>query len=63
MKGQLREIVENYHPAVMWFDGEWEDHWTVERGRDVYSMLRSSIRPSSSTTDWARIEDPSARAA
>ena len=40
MKGQLREIVENYHPAVMWFDGEWEDHWTVERGREIYAMLR-----------------------
>jgi alpha-L-fucosidase len=40
MKGQLREIVENYHPAVMWFDGEWEDHWTVARGQDIYAMLR-----------------------
>ena len=40
MKGQLREIVANYHPAVMWFDGEWEDHWTVGRGRDIYAMLR-----------------------
>ena len=40
MKGQLREIVANYQPAVMWFDGEWEDHWTVERGQDVYNMLR-----------------------
>ena len=40
MKGQLRELVENYHPAVLWFDGEWEDHWTVERGRDIYAMLR-----------------------
>jgi len=40
MKGQLREIVENYHPSMIWFDGEWEDHWTVERGRDVYAMLR-----------------------
>ena len=40
MKGQLREIVENYHPAVMWFDGEWDERWTVERGREVYAMLR-----------------------
>ncbi len=40
MQGQLREIMENYHPAVMWFDGEWEDHWTVERGREIYAMLR-----------------------
>ena len=40
MKGQLRELVESYHPAVMWFDGEWDDTWTVERGREVYAMLR-----------------------
>jgi len=40
MKGQLRELVENYHPAVLWFDGEWENHWTAERGRDIYAMLR-----------------------
>ncbi|MGO8747518.1 MAG: alpha-L-fucosidase [Thermoguttaceae bacterium] len=40
MKGQLRELLENYHPAVLWFDGEWEDHWTVQHGRDVYAMLR-----------------------
>ena len=40
MQGQLRELVENYHTAVLWFDGEWEDRWTVERGRDIYAMLR-----------------------
>ena len=40
LKEQLREIMVNYHPAVMWFDGEWEDTWTVERARDVYAMLR-----------------------
>jgi alpha-L-fucosidase len=40
MRGQLREIVESYHPAVLWFDGEWEDHWTVDRGREIYAMLR-----------------------
>jgi alpha-L-fucosidase len=40
MKGQLRELVENYHPAVLWFDGEWENRWTVQRGREIYAMLR-----------------------
>ena len=40
MKGQLRELVENYHPAVMWFDGDWDNNWTVARGREVYAMLR-----------------------
>jgi alpha-L-fucosidase len=40
MKGQVQELVENYHPAVLWFDGEWENHWTAERGREIYAMLR-----------------------
>jgi alpha-L-fucosidase len=40
LNGQLREIVTNYHPGMIWFDGEWEDHWTVARGREVYAMLR-----------------------
>ena len=25
---------------MIWFDGEWEDHWTVDRGREIYAMLR-----------------------
>jgi len=45
MKGQLRELVDNYHPAVLWFDGEWESHWTVERGHDIYAMLRQIDPP------------------
>jgi alpha-L-fucosidase len=40
MKGQLRELIQNYHPSMMWFDGEWDDTWTVQRGQDIYAMLR-----------------------
>lgn len=40
LKAQLREVVENYHPAVMWFDGEWENTWTHERGKDLYDYVR-----------------------
>ncbi len=40
MKGQLREIVENYHPGVLWFDGQWDNLWTADRGREIYAMLR-----------------------
>lgn len=41
MKGQLRELVTRYDPAVLWFDGEWEDTWTHERGKDLYVYVRS----------------------
>lgn len=40
LKGQVTEIVKNYHPAVMWFDGQWEKPWTADRARDMYVYLR-----------------------
>jgi len=41
MKNQLREIVTKYGPlGIMWFDGEWESHWSPERGWDLYHYVR-----------------------
>ena len=41
MKGQLKELVENYGPlGILWFDGEWEKTWTHERGKDLYNYVR-----------------------
>jgi len=41
LKGQIKELVDNYHPAILWFDGEWEDVWTQPRGKDLYAYCRS----------------------
>lgn len=41
MKAQLRELITNYDPEVLWFDGEWVDWWTEEDGRDLYQYVRS----------------------
>jgi len=41
LKGQLKELVTTYHPGILWFDGEWEDAWTHERGVDLYNYLRA----------------------
>lgn len=41
MKSQLKELIEKYDPAVLWFDGEWEDTWTHEQGKDLYKYIRS----------------------
>ena len=41
MKGQLKELITRYHPAVLWFDGEWESPWTHERGVDLWNYLRA----------------------
>lgn len=40
MKAQLRELVTTYDPAVLWFDGEWQDWWTEEDGQDLYRFVR-----------------------
>ena len=41
MKAQLKELITTYHPASIWFDGEWESTWTHERGKDLYQYVRS----------------------
>jgi alpha-L-fucosidase len=42
MKGQLKELLTNYGPiSILWFDGQWEDTWTHERGKDLYNYVRS----------------------
>ncbi|HSY18232.1 MAG TPA: alpha-L-fucosidase [Candidatus Acidoferrales bacterium] len=42
MKGQLKELLTRYGPiGLLWFDGQWEDPWTSERGDDLYQYVRS----------------------
>lgn len=41
IKSQLKELIDNYDPVLLWFDGEWEWPWTHERGMDLYAYLRS----------------------
>ncbi len=42
MKGQLKELLTGYGPiGILWFDGEWEDPWTHDRGVDLYNYVRS----------------------
>jgi alpha-L-fucosidase len=45
LKPQLKELVTNYDPAVLWFDGEWIPEWTEEQGRELYDWLRA-MKPS-----------------
>ncbi len=45
MKNQLRELTSRYGSiGVLWFDGEWEDTWTHERGVDLYDYV-GSLQP------------------
>ena len=40
MKNQLKELIDNVDPTLIWFDGEWEYPWTHEAGMDLYAYLR-----------------------
>ncbi|MCU0749894.1 MAG: alpha-L-fucosidase [Akkermansiaceae bacterium] len=41
LKAQLKELLTDYGDVgILWFDGEWEDAWTHERGKDLYAWLR-----------------------
>lgn len=40
MKTQLHELITQYHPGLIWFDGDWPDWWTVADGKELYDWLR-----------------------
>ena len=40
MKEQLRELVEKYDPALLWFDAESAEFWTRSVGEAAYKYLR-----------------------
>ena len=41
LHAQVTEVVQNYRPGVMWFDGEWESTWNHERGLSLYELCRT----------------------
>jgi len=41
MKGELKDLLSKYGDiGVLWFDGEWENTWNEERGKDLYRYVR-----------------------
>lgn len=45
MKPQLHEIITQYDPDILWFDGEWTSDFTHEQGLALYEYVRS-LKPS-----------------
>jgi alpha-L-fucosidase len=42
MKKELQELVTNYHPYMLWFDGNWESPWKNEYAAGIYTFLKKS---------------------
>lgn len=40
MKNELQEIIKNYDPYMLWFDGNWESPWTDEYAQEVYAHIK-----------------------
>ena len=40
MKTQMQEMIDQYHPAVIWFDGQWGAEWSGPDGSELYQWLR-----------------------
>ncbi len=38
---QVRELVAEYDPAILWFDGEWIGEWSEPQGKDLYQAVRA----------------------
>jgi alpha-L-fucosidase len=41
LEPQIRELIAQYHPDIIWFDGEWVPWWTEEYGREVTEEIQS----------------------
>jgi len=41
MQAQLRELITTYGPAVLWFDGEWQEWWTEADGKELYRFVKA----------------------
>jgi alpha-L-fucosidase len=40
MYAQLKELIDNYDPALLWFDGQWPSQWTTADAEDLQTYLR-----------------------
>ncbi len=41
METELKELITQYHPGLIWFDGQWMNGWTEQDGQALYHYLRT----------------------
>ena len=39
---QILELIRTYEPAMLWFDGDWVNWWTMEDGIALYNIIRKT---------------------
>lgn len=39
METQLKELITQYHPQVIWFDGGWMHGWTNDDGKEIVTFI------------------------
>ena len=42
MTHQVLELIENYDPAILWFDADWTPWWGVDEGIELYNTIRAA---------------------
>lgn len=45
MENQLAELIKNYDPEILWFDGSWHFWWNDRNARNLYNYVRN-LKPS-----------------
>lgn len=50
-KNQVKELIANYNPDILWFDGYWldPDIWNPKFGKEMYDFIKS-IKPNTLST-------------
>ncbi|KRP36180.1 MAG: hypothetical protein ABS34_08500 [Opitutaceae bacterium BACL24 MAG-120322-bin51] len=41
-RNQVLELIEKYDPAMLWFDADWADWWTMQDGINLYNAIRTA---------------------
>ena len=41
LNAQVKELIEYYKTNILWFDGEWEEPWTHQDGKELYSFAKN----------------------
>lgn len=41
-QNQVLELINDYDPAVLWFDADWANWWTMQDGIELYNAIREA---------------------